>query len=66
MKSIIAVAAVAAGLACVSAPANAFPLVPGQVAINNDDVTEVGWRCGPFRHWSFRLHRCVWNHRDRY
>ena len=63
MKSILVAAALAGLLGSVSAPANAFPLVTGQVTIANDDVTEVGWRCGPFRHFDWRIHRCVWNHR---
>lgn len=65
MKTLIAVATIAAGLASVSAPANAFPLLNGQVTAGGPEIVQVGWRCGPHRHWSWRRHHCVWN-RDRY
>ena len=64
MKSLIAVAAVASSLAAFSVPANAFPLVTGGISIHTNDVTDVGWRCGFFKHWSEDLHRCVFNDRD--
>lgn len=61
MKSLMTIAAVAGLIASASAPANAFPLLTGAVTVENPNVVDVGWRCGPHRHWSWRLHRCVRN-----
>ena len=62
MKTFLAVTALAGLFAAVSAPANAFPWASGHVTIGtNNAVTDVGWRCGPHRHWSFWRHSCVLN-----
>ena len=63
MKSLIAVAIVAASLAAVSAPANAFTFGGGQITVSGPEIVQVGWRCGPFRHFDSQIGRCVWNHR---
>ena len=50
----------AATLAAV--PASAAPLGSLKSGISTDtSVVQVGWRCGPRRHWSPRWGRCVWN-----
>jgi len=66
MKSLIAAVALAATIGAVAAPANAFPFVNGQLTIAGPEVTQVGWRCGPFRHFDPRFGRCVANFHPRW
>jgi hypothetical protein len=67
MRMLLTIAAFAGVLAAAAAPANAVPMPTGSVAIDaGSQATEVGWRCGPHRHWSWRLHRCVVNRMFRY
>lgn len=42
-------------------PAGAYPAAKPTGLEASSQVTAVGWRCGRFRHWSYRLHRCVRN-----
>ena len=63
MKIVITIAALAGLLASVSMPASAMPLVPGEVSVGDPNLKEVGWRCGPGRHFAWRLDRCVRNWR---
>jgi hypothetical protein len=60
MKALFGVVALLGLLAAVSIPANAFPLLDEQIVSGNGSVVKVGWMCGPYRHWSWFLHRC-WN-----
>ena len=46
----------------VTIPASAAPFGPVRAEIGNGTaVTQIGWRCGRGRHWSYRLQHCVWN-----
>ena len=41
-------------------PANGSVIALAQ--LGDGPVLQVGWRCGPYRHWSYRWRRCVHNY----
>ncbi len=47
--------------AALPVPASALPSLPSIPSIDKTAVEQVGWRCGPHRHWNWRWHRCVRN-----
>jgi hypothetical protein len=50
------------GMSAASAlPANGSVISSAQAGEQAGSLLQVGWRCGPHRHWSYRWRRCVWN-----
>lgn len=61
MTKYAALALLALGFALSGAPADALTLSPLGVAAGHGGITRIDDRCGRFRHYSFRLRRCLLN-----